>query len=58
MLNHQPEVLNHRKFIFFSHCDTLLGSLAIVYERCKSPCFILPYDLKICVFLCLEMLVC
>ena len=44
IFNHHTKVLNHRKFIFFSHCDTLLDSLAIVHERCKSSCFILPFS--------------
>ena len=45
IFNHHTKVLNHRKFIFCSHCDTLLGSLAIVHERCKSSCFILPFSI-------------
>ena len=45
ILNHHPKVLNHNKFIFFCHCDTSLGSLTIVHERCKSSCFILPFSI-------------
>ena len=45
IFNHHTKVLNHKKFIFFSHCDTLLGALAIAHERCKSSCFILPFSI-------------